>query len=353
MIKYNGKKIKLEISGESHGDRIYIKISGMDKGIEIDIPKLQNFMRRRHGEGSPVSELCSTGRKEPDSVIFDNGLKIKDNIGIIEEDVIEAHIENIDVRSKDYEPIKTKLRPGHSDLGAYLKYGSEGLKPGSGEFSGRMTAGICVAGGIAKQILKEQGIEVSSEISTIGTFGFSDMKIDSDDDMSELKMYLQGIKERGDSLGGSVSCTVKGMPAGIGGPYFERLESAFAYALLGIPSAKAIEFGSGIEGSKSIGSRNNDEYYLEHENIVSHSNNHGGISGGISTGMDIDLKIYFKPVSSIRIPQKTVDISSMEETEIEVKGRHDICIVPRVLPVVESLASLVVLDRLMEVEYGK
>lgn len=351
MIYYEGRKIKFEIEGESHSERISIKIYGLEKDSEINISELDFFMQRRHGDGSRLAEICSTGREEPDKVIFDKGVKIRDGTALITDDIIEAHIDNTDVKKKDYDEIRTKLRPGHADLGAYLKYGRKGLKSGGGEFSGRMTAGICVAGGMARQILAEQGIKVEAIAESIGGLKLADGDSqcnDIDDKNNKLIEYIKEIKDRGDSLGGTVICSIKGMPEGIGGPYFDGLESSFAYAMLGIPSVKGIEFGSGVRGTKLTGSENNDEYFFENGRIVTHRNNQGGISGGISTGMNIDIRVHFKPIPSIRIPQRTVDIETMTETEISVKGRHDACIVPRVLPVVEALASIVTLDRLMD-----
>ncbi|HHW95332.1 MAG TPA: chorismate synthase [Mogibacterium sp.] len=349
MIYYSGRKIKLELEGESHSECISIKIYGLEKNSEINLSELDFFMQRRHGDGGRLAELCSTRRREPDKAVFDKGVRIRDAIAVITGDAIEAHIDNTDVVKKDYDEIRTKLRPGHADLGVYLKYGKEGLKSGGGEFSGRMTAGICVAGGMARQILSKYGIEVIADIETIGGIKLADGNSSQNKPDDKLIEYIKKIKDKGDSLGGTVTCSVKGMPGGIGGSYFDGLESSFAYAMFGIPSVKGIEFGSGLRGTKLTGSQNNDEYFLENKKTITHKNDQGGISGGISTGMDIDLRVYFKPIPSIRISQKTVDVETMKETEISVKGRHDVCVVPRVLPVVEALASIVILDRIMDI----
>ena len=332
-MKLNFNKIKVNIEGESHSKRINVEINGLPDGVQFDKSELQAFMDRRHGDGSYISELIGTGRHEPDIVEFDE-------IG----ETIRAHIDNKDVRSADYDKLRTVLRPGHADLGAYLKYGAEGLKPGGGEFSGRMTAGMCIAGGIAKQLLEQQGIRIDSYIMQIG--GMTADFLDEEDE-AEFYERLQEIAESGDSCGGIVGCVVKNYPGGIGGPGMEGLEGDLARAMLAIPSAKGVEFGSGFEGSYWRGSSNNDEYFLKDGRIITRSNKQGGISGGISTGMNITCNVAFKPVPSIGLEQRTVDIEKMEETVISIEGRHDVCIAIRVRPVVEAMAALVLYDRLI------
>lgn len=340
-LKLNNLEINIE--GESHSKELLIKISGLPENENFSIKSLQTFMSRRQGDGSYLSEICSTSRREPDIAEFEAGVSISDDTARITDETITAHIENKDVKPKDYDSIRNILRPGHADLGAFLKYGKEGLKTGGGEFSGRMTAGFCLAGGIAKQILEKHGVSIHSYIYQIAgiNMGFLD-----EEDENELISKIEDIKSQGDSCGGIVGCIVKGMPTGIGGAGTEGLEGDFARAMLAIPSAKGIEFGSGFDGSYYTGSINNDEYFLDGDRIITHSNKQGGISGGISTGMNIVMNIAFKPVPSISLNQKSVDVDKMEETTIEISGRHDVCIVPRVLPVVEAVAALVVLDRL-------
>ena len=333
-MKLNFNKIQVNIEGESHSSRLDISISGLPDGAEFDKDKLQKFMDRRHGDGSYISELVCTKRHEPDTVVWDE----------CGASGVSAHIDNTDVRSGDYEALRTVLRPGHSDLGAYLKYGAAGLKPGSGEFSGRMTAGMCLAGGIAKQLLEQQGVEISSYILQMG--GMTTAFLDEEDE-AEFIHRIEEIAADGDSCGGIVGCVIRNYPVGIGGAGMEGLEGDLAKAMLAIPSAKGVEFGSGFEGTYWRGSSNNDEYFLKDGRIVSRSNKQGGISGGISTGMNITVNVAFKPVPSIAVEQKTVDIEKMEETVISVAGRHDVCIVPRVMPVVEAMAALVLYDRLL------
>lgn len=344
-LRFN--RLLVNIKGESHSTSLEIEMHGFPEGEKISKAELQRFMDRRHGDDGYISELCGTGRREPDEVVFDSGLNAgnpmdEETVGITDSDIL-CHIDNKDVRSNDYNKLRTVLRPGHADLGAYLKYGKEGLKPGGGEFSGRMTAAYCVAGGIAKQILAARGITIESYVLQMG--GMETAFLDEEDE-EEFFNRLEAIKESGDSCGGIVGCIIKDMPGGIGGPGMDGLEGDFARAMLAIPSAKGIEFGSGFEGSYSTGAANNDDYYLQGDRIVAKTNRQGGISGGISTGMNITMNVAFKPVPSIAISQRTVDIETMQETTVETTGRHDFCIIPRVLPVVEAMAALVVLDRL-------
>ena len=331
-MELNLNNIKLNIQGESHSKQLDIIALNFPKE-EFDYDLLQTFMNRRHGDGSYLSELCCTQRKEKDVPIIDE----------YSNTILKAHIMNNDANPDEYKNLRNVLRPGHADLGAYLKYGRDGLKTGGGEFSGRMTAGLCLVGGIAKQILAKRGIEINAYILQIAgiNVGFLD-----EEDEAEFITRIESIKSDGDSCGGVVGCTVKGMPGGVGGPGTDGLEGDFARALLAIPSAKGVEFGSGFDGTYYTGSVNNDEYYIIDDKIFSKSNKQGGISGGISTGMNITMNVAFKPVPSIKIKQKTVDIEKMHETTIEIKGRNDVCIIPRVLPVVEAVAALVVLDRL-------
>ena len=339
-MKLNFRKIQVNIEGESHSSALTIEMKGFPCGANIDTEALQAFMDRRHGDGSYLSELVGTGRHEPDVAVFDSGLDDE----TICEDTVVAHIDNKDVKSRDYDKLRSVLRPGHADLGAYLKYGAEGLKPGGGEFSGRMTVAMCLAGGIAKQLLEQEGVEINSYILQMG--GMTTAFLDEEDE-AEFVQKLKEIAESGDSCGGIVGCVVKGYPGGIGGAGMDGLEGDLARAMLAIPSAKGVEFGSGFEGSYWRGSTNNDEYFLKDGRIVSRSNKQGGISGGISTGMNITVNVAFKPVPSIAIEQRTVDIELMEETTISVEGRHDVCIVPRVMPVVEAMTALVLYDRLI------
>ncbi len=349
------KALEIEIIGESHSWRLGVRVRTFPIGEIFSLEELEKFLDRRRPGGistlddasqmlKEIASECSTSRKEGDRVIFEKGImQDGDSCQIIGEE-ISAYIINEDAKPKDYEATRTLLRPGHADLGAYLKYGMDGLKTGGGQFSGRMTAAICIAGGIAKQLLENQGVDISASIDEIGPCKYEE---DSFDSKEAILDEIAAAKEVGDSLGGVVKLNVSGYPAGIGGALFDGLEGDLARAMYAIPSVKGTEFGSGFYGSRLRGSMNNDEYHLEHGKIVSWTNRQGGISGGISTGMDICMRIALKPVPSIGLPQTTVDVAEGVEKEIKIGGRHDVCIVPRVLPVVEAMAALVLYDRMI------
>lgn len=349
------KALEIDIIGESHSERLGVRMRSFPIGEIFSLSELEKFLDRRRPGGiceiddasqmlKEIASACSTKRKESDRIFFESGIAIDGDTCQIVGDEIEAYILNEDVRKEDYEKIRTVLRPGHADLGAYLKYGIDGLKTGGGQFSGRMTAVICIAGGIAKQILHNQGVEINAYIDEIGPCKYEEDSVDSKEAILE---EIASAKETGDSLGGIVKLCASGYPGGIGGALFDGLEGDLARAMYAIPSVKGTEFGSGFYGSRIRGSRNNDEYHLESGKIVSWTNRQGGISGGISTGMDICMRIAFKPVPSIGIPQASVDVAEGTEKEIKISGRHDVCVVPRVLPVVEAMTALVLYDRMI------
>lgn len=325
-----GEKIRVSVFGESHSAEIGATITGMPRGETFDGKILAEFMKRR----APSGAASSTSRREADEVVFTEGVEQDGTSFVTTGDRIVAVIKNTDVRSFDYDGIHGILRPGHADLGAYLKYGAAGLKPGGGQFSGRMTAPLCAAGGIAKQMLLKRGITVEASIAEIGGH-LSD---------SGIREAVENAAIDGDSLGGVIHCVVRGFPGGVGGPVFEGLEGRISQAVFAIPAVKGIEFGSGFAGSRVTGYENNDEYVLENDRIVSPTDNHGGIIGGVSTGMDICCDVAVKPTPSISREQRTVDVLRMEETTIVTKGRHDVCIVPRALPVVEAMTAFTLYD---------
>lgn len=327
-----GEKIRISLFGESHGAEIGAMISGMPRGEMFDSEILAAFMKRR----APSADATSTARREADEVFFAEGIEQNGSSCMTDGGRIVAVIRNSDVRSSDYDSIRGLLRPGHADLGAYLKYGTEGLRPGGGVFSGRMTAPMCAAGGIMKQLLAGQGITVDASVVEIG--GCTE-KSAIDDAVSEAA-------RAGDSLGGVIRCVVGGFPGGVGGAVWEGLEGRLAQAMFAIPAIKGIEFGSGFAGSRMTGYENNDEYVLENGRIISLTDNHGGIIGGISTGMDIRFDVAVKPVPSISKEQRTVDVIKNENALIQTKGRHDVCIVPRAVPVVEAMTAFTLYDRL-------
>ncbi|MCA9828133.1 MAG: chorismate synthase, partial [Nitrosopumilus sp.] len=264
-----------------------------------------------------------------------------------------------DQKSKDYENLKTKLRPGHSDYPAMIKYDHYNDYRGGGRFSGRLTATHVMGGAIARKLLKVTlGITTNSYTSQIGKIKmereFNEKMIDSiyksevrcpDDKTAEnMRASILDARQKGDSLGGIIESITTNVPVGLGEPIFSSLESDLSKAIFSIPSVKGIEFGSGFKGSELYGSQNNDLYVIKKGKIVTETNRSGGILGGISNGMPITMRIAFKPASSITQKQKTVDIKTKKETDLQVKGRHDPCVVPRAPPVVDSLVSLTLAD---------
>jgi chorismate synthase len=268
-------------------------------------------------------------------------------------------IRNSDQKSKDYENLKTKLRPGHSDYPAMIKYNQYNDYRGGGRFSGRLTATHVMGGAIARKLLKVTlGVETHSFTSQIGKIKMenkfnekmiksiykNDVRCPEISTAKKMKTSILNAKKKGDSLGGIIDSVTTKIPVGLGEPIFSSLESDLSKAMFSIPSVKGVEFGSGFRGSELYGSENNDLYTVKNGKIITKTNNSGGILGGISNGMPITMRIAFKPASSIAQKQSTIDIKTKKETVLQVKGRHDPCVVPRAPPVVDSLVSLTIAD---------
>lgn len=353
-----GENLKITIYGQSHSDSIGVKIEGFPCGFTVDEEKLAAFMARR----APGKDKFSTPRKEPDKVIFLSGITDSVTNG----NTIHAVIYNQNRQSKDYASIADTPRPGHADFTARAKYG-EGYDPtGGGHFSGRLTAPLCIAGGLCMQWLEAQGITIGAHIASI--HGICDKKFDSVnitadelnmlktkcftciDDTAAEKMQAEILKARadGNSVGGTVECAVAGLPAGIGEHMFDGLENRISLAVFGIPAVKGIEFGAGFAASDMLGSENNDEfYYDENGEIRTRTNNCGGILGGISDAMPVIFRAAFKPTPSIAATQNTVSFSKKENTTINIGGRHDPCIVQRAVPCIEAAAAVAIADLMM------
>ena len=329
-------------------------IDGIPAGTVIDTEALARFMARR----APGSGPLSTPRRESDLPEIVSGTAD----GVCCGAPLCIIIKNTDARSADYERIRSVPRPSHADYPAYVKYGGHNDIRGGGQFSGRLTAPFCAAGGIALQLLEKRGIRVFSHILSVGAI--KEKPIDPVSPDTERLGALAGLRlavldpaagERmaaeikaahadGDSVGGIVECMVTGLPAGVGEPIYDSLESRIASLVFSIPAVKGVEFGSGFAGSALRGSRNNDPYRVLDGRIVTSSNNSGGICGGISTGMPVLFRAAFKPTPSISRPQDSVLLEEMKDETLEITGRHDPCIVPRALPAVEAAAAMAVLD---------
>lgn len=322
MSSTYGENILVSIFGESHGKAIGVTISGLPAGITIDMNSLNEFMARRAPGGK-----YSTQRKEGDIPEFLSGVID----GVTCGSPITAIIENNNTRSGDYAAMVRTPRPGHADFVAHVKYGGYEDYRGGGHFSGRLTASLCIAGGIFLQILGKLGICISAGILEIGG--------NSKDPFREI----ENAGAKGDSVGGIISCEIKGMPVGIGEPIFHGLENKISQAVFGIPAVKGIEFGRGFEAARLHGSENNDVFYKDGERFLTRTNNHGGILGGISSGMPLTFNVAVKPTPSISLKQNTVNYEG-ENVELQIKGRHDPCIVPRAVACVEAAAAMAVID---------
>ena len=349
-----GKNIKVTVFGQSHSDAIGVVVDGLPAGESIDMEKLQRFMSRRAPGGSDYV----TKRLEADEPVILSGLLDGVTCGA----PLCAVIENKDVRSKDYDKIRDIPRPSHADYPAYVKYEGFNDIRGGGHFSGRMTAPLCFAGAVCKQILERRGVFVGAHIAAIG---MAEDELFGPVHVSEAELAAVGakafpvinnkaaelmIKEieaaagKLDSIGGVVECAVVGLPAGLGEPMFDGIENRLAAAIFGIPAVKGIEFGAGFAAAKMRGSENNDPYYYKDGKVRTLTNNHGGILGGITTGMPVILRAAFKPTPSIGIEQNSVKLSEKVNSTVKIEGRHDPCIVPRAVVAVEAVTAIVLLD---------
>lgn len=352
-----GKILKISVFGESHGEAIGVVIDGLPAGEAIDPDELMKFLARR----SPGGSELATRRREKDEPKFLSGVLHGKTCG----SPLCAVIENSDVRSGDYAAFADKPRPSHADFPAFLKYRGYADMRGGGHFSGRLTAPLCVAGGIAVQILSRRGIHVGAHLRAAAGIWDADFPpkpdkaffIDVAERMPpvideargrEMAEAIRKAAQDGDSVGGIVECAVTGLPAGLGSPMFGGIENRIAAAVFGIPAVRGVEFGAGFEAAGMRGSEHNDPFDVEDGRIVTASNNHGGVLGGISTGMPVVLRAAFKPTPSIGKAQRTVTLSAMEPAALLISGRHDPCVAVRAVPVVEAVTAAVILDILLE-----
>ena len=346
-----GQRLILTSFGESHGKVVGSILDGCPAGLEIDETDIQKMLNQRR----PGQSTITTQRKEEDRVEIISGVFRGFTTGA----PITMLIWNEDQKSKDYENLRTLLRPGHSDYPAMIKYNQYNDHRGGGRFSGRLTATHVMGGAIARKLLKNTlGIETNSYTSEIGKikmnheFNNDMVKSIYDNDVRcpdkktamKMKEAILKAKKEGDSLGGIIESITTNVPVGLGEPIFNSLESDISRAMFSIPSVKGVEFGSGFDGAKLKGSENNDVYSVKNGKIVTKTNNSGGILGGISNGMPITLRVAFKPASSIAKKQDTIDIKTKKPATLQVKGRHDPCVVPRAPPVIDSLISLTLAD---------
>ena len=354
---YTGN-LTVAIFGQSHAPAIGVTIDGLPAGLPVDLDALQQFLRRR----APGQNAWSTPRKEADAPEILCGLSNGRTCGA----PLTAIIRNTNTRSGDYDNLRDTPRPGHADYTAQMKFSGAQDVAGGGHFSGRLTAPLCIAGGICLQLLKTQGITIRARIVFVGAVtddspflspvGEKAFPAVSDAAAAAMQAEIAAARADGDSVGGVIECVVEGLPAGIGDPMFGGLENLISRAIFAIPAVKGIEFGAGFAAARMRGSENNDPFRVENGVVVTETNHCGGILGGISDGMPIVFRAAFKPTPSIARQQRSVSLGQMENKTLVIQGRHDPCIVPRAVPCVEAAAAIAVLDAVMarkeEIGYG-
>lgn len=349
MSSSYGENLRIHIFGESHGPAVGVTVEGIPAGEMVDLEELQRFLDRR----APGRNAWSTPRKEADIPEFLSGLREGRTCGT----PLTAILKSANTRSGDYDALRDVPRPGHADYTAWVKYGESRDSRGGGHFSGRLTAPLCVAGGICLQLLAREGITVLSRIAAIGgvrdegelTASTAEKAFPTVSDAAgeAMRSAIAAARAEGDSLGGVIECAVLGLPAGLGDPMFDGMENRIAAAVFGVPAVKGIEFGAGFAAAGLRGSENNDAFSVENGRIITSSNHCGGILGGITDGMPLVFRAAVKPTPSIARPQQSVDLNTGEIVPLTVTGRHDPCIVPRAVPCVEAAAAIAVYDALL------
>lgn len=355
-----GNNLQLTIFGESHGPAIGVVVDGLPIGLSVDEEAVARDMARR----APGQDPTATARREADRVRIVSGLYRGHTTGA----PLCGLIENTNVRSGDYEAMQRLMRPGHADYAGYVKYRGMNDPRGGGHFSGRLTAPLVFAGALCRQALAARGIEVGAHIASIA--GVEDAPMDPVgvdaqtlralrdarlallDPAREAAMRARVEEARlaGDSVGGSIEVAAVGVPAGLGAPFFDSLESTLAHLLFSIPAVKGVAFGDGFGLCAMRGSGANDAMRVQDGRVTCETNHNGGVTGGITNGMPVVCRVAVKPTPSIARPQRTVDVSCMADAQMEIRGRHDPCIVPRAVPVVESAMLLALMDLLLEEE---
>lgn len=348
-----GNALKITIFGQSHAPAIGVCMEGFPAGFTPDFDDLNAFLARR----APGQGAYTTARREPDRPEFLAGLVRGHTCGA----PVTAIIRNTDTRSGDYAAFTDVPRPSHADYPAQVKWQGAQDSAGGGHFSGRLTAPLCIAGGLCLQYLHARGIEITAHIERIGaaqdrrftptqpeTLAKAKLPVLDPDSAEAMLAQIAAAKAEGDSVGGCIECAVTGLPAGLGSPMFGGMENRLAQILFGIPAVKGVEFGSGFACAGMRGSEHNDPYFMQDGAVRTRTNHAGGILGGLTTAMPVIFRVAVKPTPSIARPQESVSLQRGEDAVLEIHGRHDPCIVPRAVPCVEAAAAIAILDALLE-----
>lgn len=353
-----GNKLRVTVFGQSHASAIGCVVEGLPAGFAPDMDRVAAFMARR----APGQNAWSTARKESDAPEILSGLVEGVTCGA----PLSMVIRNSDQHSRDYSGLKRTPRPSHADYTALIKYGDSYDIRGGGQFSGRLTAPLCFAGALAIQLLERRGISVAAHISQIGRVfdAAPDFAAVSGDELGGLlkkpfpvfddsagiamRQAIEAARMDADSVGGAIRCFAVGLPAGVGEPMFGGVENRLACALFGIPAVRGVSFGEGFGAAAMRGSEHNDPFVMEGDRVSARTNHAGGVLGGITSGMPLVVNVCVKPTASIAQAQDTVDLETKENTSLVIHGRHDPCIVPRAVPVVEAVTALTLLDMILE-----
>lgn len=350
--------LRISIFGQSHSDGIGVVIDGLPSGEEIDLCTLQTFLDRR----APGRNDCYTPRRESDTPEILSGLVNSRTCGA----PLSAVIRNTNQRSADYDELRDIPRPGHADYAAHVKYAGFQDVAGGGHFSGRLTAPLCIAGGVCMQLLARRGIYIGAHLLRVA--GISDRAFDPvsltqeelqgpgrkpfpvlDDASGEaMRQSILSAREKLDSVGGVIECAAIGVPAGLGNPMFDGMENRISRIAFAVPAVKAVEFGAGFAAADMLGSQNNDPFYMDGGSVRTRSNHAGGILGGITSGMPLIFRTAVKPTPSIPRRQDSISLSRRENACLAVRGRHDPCIAPRAVPCMEAVMAIAITDALLE-----
>ena len=359
MATTYGKNIRLTIYGGSHDDHIGVIAEGLPQGFAFDTDELLHFLKRR----APGQNSLSTPRKEADLPEFLSGVDGNTIVG----ESLHAIIRNTSQRSSDYNNLSFVPRPSHADFAARCKYGDAVDLRGGGHFSGRLTAPLCIVGGICLQYLKSRGIRIGAHVAAIGdvrdipfdavTVGEKDFSLLAEREQfpvldeqkgAQMRTLIEAARAAGDSIGGIIECAAVGLPAGLGEHMFDGVENRIASIMFGIPAIKGIEFGLGFDGIPMRGSEYNDAFVTDGTRITTRTNHVGGILGGMTNGMPCVFRVAMKPTPSIFLEQDSVDMVSMKPVKLNIKGRHDPCVVLRAVPVIEAAAAIAITDLLLD-----